>query len=46
MKTHLKLLPLLLSSGLVMAQEQVQLTHPGQISVDLQRQHLSELAAK
>jgi len=46
MNTHLKLLPLLLSSGLVMAQEQVQLTHPGQISVDLQRQHLTELAAK
>ncbi|WP_306518279.1 collagenase [Rheinheimera sp.] len=42
MKSHLKLLPLLLSSGLVMAQDQVQLTHPGQISLDLQRQHLTE----
>jgi len=42
MTSHLKLLPLLLGSGLVMAQEQVQLTHPGQISLDLQRQHLTE----
>ena len=44
MKLKPLLLPLLLGSGLVMAQD-VNLSHPGQINQDLQQQHLQQRLA-